>query len=76
MLLLRRNAELHPQVPNVHDSLGEALEANDQIEAARRSYARAVELGTQQEDSSVAAYRRNLERLDRAGTAAPRPELQ
>jgi hypothetical protein len=44
--LFRRNVERHGDSANVHDSLGEALEAAGQLEAARESYEKALALGT------------------------------
>ena len=63
--LFRVNAELHPRSANVFDSLGEGLEETGDLGAARASYARAVELGTRNEDPALEVYRRNLARVER-----------
>jgi uncharacterized protein len=43
--VFRRNVEQYGGSANVHDSLGEALEAAGQLDAALESYKRALELG-------------------------------
>ncbi len=60
--VFRRNVEWYGGSANVHDSLGEALEAGGQLEAARDSYKRAVELsaGT---GRSRPVFQQNLERV-------------
>lgn len=58
----RRNVERHGDSPNVHDSLGEALEAAGQLEAARESYQRALSLGLKA-NKAHPAYQQNLERV-------------
>jgi hypothetical protein len=58
----RRNVERHGDSPNVHDSLGEALEAAGQLEAASESYQRALSLGIKAHKVHP-AYQRNLERV-------------
>lgn len=40
---LRRYAQVAPLEPNAHDSLGDALLANDQLEEAKAAYLRALE---------------------------------
>jgi hypothetical protein len=59
----RRNVELHPASPNVHDSLGEALERGGDLENAKRSYARAWELGDAVKDPNTAVFKENFERV-------------
>ncbi|WNG38738.1 alpha/beta fold hydrolase [Archangium violaceum] len=62
--VFRRNVEWHGGSANVHDSLGEALESVGQLEAARDSYKRALELGTQAGKANP-AFQQNLERVSR-----------
>ena len=57
---LRRNAEWYAGSANVHDSLGEALEAAGRLEEARQSYARAIAL-----DPKRPAFQEHLERVTR-----------
>ena len=67
----RRNVEIHPGSANVHDSLGEALEAAGKPEEALASYERAVELATRTSDPLLPAFTRNRDRLaDGMGKAA------
>jgi len=63
----RWNVALHPGSANVHDSLGEALEAAGKREEALASYARAVELAAQSKDPLLPAFERNRDRLAAAG---------
>lgn len=63
----RWNAALHPASANVHDSLGEALEAAGNPEEALASYGRAVELATKSGDPLLPAFTRNRDRLAAAG---------
>jgi hypothetical protein len=62
----RRNVELHAQSPNVHDSLGEALEREGDLAGARNGYARAWELGRAAKDPNTAAFEANLRRVTAA----------
>jgi Flp pilus assembly protein TadD len=62
----RRNAELHPASPNVHDSLGEALEREGDLPGARLAYMRAWELGEPAKDPNTAVYKANLARVTAA----------
>jgi len=66
LALLGYNARRFPTSPNVHDSLGEALERIGRLEEAHASYRRAVELGTEQSDEQTALYQRNLDRVTKA----------
>lgn len=63
------NVERFPLSANAHDSLGEALEALGDLEAARASFERAVALAEKASDPSLAVYREHLERV--AKVAAP-----
>jgi hypothetical protein len=67
----RRNVELHPASPNVHDSLGDALERSGDLAGARLAYLRAVELGEPAKDPNLAAFRANLERASAAVRSTP-----
>ncbi|MGD9265748.1 MAG: alpha/beta hydrolase-fold protein, partial [Lysobacterales bacterium] len=55
------NTRRFPASPNVYDSLGDALKTDGQIELARQSYAKAVELAEAQGHVSTAVFKANLE---------------
>lgn len=70
--LFRLNAAAHPTSADVQDSLGEALERDGQLSAARESYRRAVVLAEERRDPLLPELRAHLEQLDkRLGTVAP-----
>lgn len=66
----QRNVERYPGSPNVHDSLGEAYERNGELEAAVRSYAKAVDLAGKSKDPNLPVFERNLARLNATLEAA------
>ncbi|MFY0565530.1 alpha/beta fold hydrolase [Archangium lansingense] len=72
LTVFRRNVELHADSANVHDSLGEALEAAGQLDAALASYQRALELGIKA-DKVHPAYQQSLERVLHKLAATPKP---
>jgi CubicO group peptidase (beta-lactamase class C family) len=59
-----RNVELFPEVANGYDSLGECYERQGNVEAARESYTRALELARASNDSTAGFYERRLAGLD------------
>lgn len=67
LTLFRWNAGRYPDSANVHDSLGEALEAAGKAAEAAASYGRAVENGRKRADPNVPIFERNR---DRAAAAA------
>lgn len=67
LTFFRRNAELYPGSPNVHDSLGEALETAGKGAEALASYEKAVELAKKLSDARLEIFTRNR---DRAAAAA------
>ena len=67
----RKNVELYPGSPNVHDSLGEALEAAGKPEEALACYEKAVELAAKGADPRLPIFTRNRDRLA-AGPAKER----
>ncbi len=71
LAFFRRNVELHPDSANVHDSLGEALEAAGKPEEALASYERAVEIAGQKADPLLPAFTRNRDRLAAARATGP-----
>lgn len=72
--LFRFNVAAHPESANVHDSLGEALEKDGQLPAAREAYRRAVQLAEQGAEPLLAPLRAHLERVDKQlGTRAGSP---
>jgi hypothetical protein len=74
LTVFRRNVARHGDSPNVHDSLGEALEAAGQLDAALESYRRALTLGIQA-NKVHPAYQQHIERvmlkLATSGDGAP-----
>ncbi len=65
----RWNVELHPGSANVHDSLGEALEAAGETAEALVCYEKAVELARKASDPNLAVYERNRDRAARPAAA-------
>ncbi|NOT31274.1 MAG: serine hydrolase [Planctomycetes bacterium] len=63
--VFRATAERFAESPNAHDSLGEALEGMGELEAARTSIARAVELARQTKHPDLAAYEQHLATVER-----------
>ena len=59
----RFNAKTYPESPNVHDSLGDALEASGALEEALASFAKAAELGEKSGDPNTKAYKANAARV-------------
>lgn len=57
------NVEEYPDLPNPHDSLGDAYRTAGRLEEAKRSHERAVELAEEQGHPSLATYQANLERV-------------
>ncbi|HEX5750084.1 MAG TPA: alpha/beta fold hydrolase [Archangium sp.] len=72
LAVFRRNVERHGDSANVHDSLGEALEAAGQLDAALESYRRALTLGIQA-NKVHPAYQQHVERVMRKLADAPKP---
>ena len=67
----RRNVELRPGSPNVHDSLGEALEALGKPEEALACYEKAVDLAAKDADPLLPVFTRNRDRLAAAKAKGP-----
>ena len=67
----RRNVELYPASANVHDSLGEALEAAGKPEEALVSYEKAVEIAGKDADPRLPVFTRNRDRLAAAKAKGP-----
>lgn len=63
MTFFRHNVALYPASPNVHDSLGEALEGDGKKAEAAACYAQAVALAQQARDLRLPVYMKNLERV-------------
>lgn len=61
--VFRYNVELHPDAPNVHDSLGEALERGGKLPEAFSSYSRAVDKARALDDPRVDVFKANRDRL-------------
>jgi len=60
---LRYNAEIYPQSANVHDSLGDALEASGSLEEAALSFSKAEEIGRKNDDPNTPIFRTNADRV-------------
>jgi hypothetical protein len=69
--VLAANAEAFPASANVHDSLGEALEAMGDLAGAAQRYERAVGRGEANGDLSTDAYRDHLTAVRRRLATAP-----
>lgn len=61
--VFERYVELYPGSPNAYDSLGEALEAAGNFEAAARNFKKAIELGTSNSDESLPEFKKHLARV-------------
>ncbi|MEL7222684.1 MAG: S41 family peptidase [Bacteroidota bacterium] len=61
--IFKINTILYPNSANVFDSYGEALLMNGDLAASLKSYQRAVEIATQNEDRDLAFYQRNLDNV-------------
>jgi pimeloyl-ACP methyl ester carboxylesterase len=61
--VFRYNVELHPDAPNVHDSLGEALEQAGRLAEAFSAYSRAVERATAVDDPRLEIFVANRDRV-------------
>lgn len=71
LLAFRYNVQTYPDSPNVHDSLGEGLQAAGERGQARDSYARAVAVGEKARDPNLPTFRQHLAAAE-AALAAPR----
>jgi uncharacterized protein len=72
--LFRFNVTSHPESANAQDSLGEALERDGQLPAARESYRRAVSMATQNADPLLGPFHAHLSQLDKRLGTPPPPE--
>jgi tetratricopeptide (TPR) repeat protein len=59
----RYNASTYPESPNVHDSLGDALEASGLLDEALASFSRAAELGAKSADPNTKVFKANADRV-------------
>jgi tetratricopeptide (TPR) repeat protein len=74
---LRRNVELYPDSPNVHDSLGEALERKGDLAAALESYERAIKSAARNRDPLLEVFMQHRDRARaRTGARAPADKIQ
>jgi uncharacterized protein len=71
--IFRLNVAVHPESPNVYDSLGEALEKAGQLHAALENYRQAVVTAEKSGDPLVGTFRTNLERVLKRVGDQPRP---
>ncbi len=63
LAFFRYNASTYPESPNVHDSLGDALEASGQLDEALASFSRAAELGQKSADPNAKVFKANADRV-------------
>ena len=61
--IFKLNTVLFSDIPNVHDSLGEAYENNNQYQLALKSYKKAVELARKSSHPLLDSFVANLERF-------------
>ncbi len=61
--IFRANTERFPGSANVYDSLGEALEAANQLEESLANYRKAAQMAEAQEHPNLTVYRTNAERV-------------
>ena len=61
--MFQYNVELYPDAPNVHDSLGEALEEAGRLPEAFSSYSRAVDNAAPANDPRIEIFRTNRDRV-------------
>jgi tetratricopeptide (TPR) repeat protein len=64
--VFRSNVKRYPNSANVYDSLAEAYEKTGKLDLAKENYERAVQLGGQNKDPNLPAYRINFERVSKA----------
>ncbi len=63
--LFRLAVERFPRSPNVHDSLGEGLQEMGQLDSARASFERAVELAREAKHPDLPVYEQHLAAVER-----------
>jgi CubicO group peptidase (beta-lactamase class C family) len=56
------NTKMHPESPNVFDSLGEAYEKSGKLRAAKEQYAKAYKLALKTRDRNAELFKKNLDR--------------
>lgn len=61
--IFQLNVEEHPTSWNVHDSLGEAYELNQQFEKALTHYQKALQLNAENQDDHNTILKERIERL-------------
>lgn len=77
LAVFRRNVELYPDSPNVHDSLGEALEQKGDLTAALESYERAINNAARNRDPLLEVFMQHRARAKaRIGAQAQPDKIQ
>lgn len=61
--IFKANTLLFPESANTYDSYGEALAANGKLEAAVKSYQKAVKLATAHNDGNLEVFKENLAKV-------------
>lgn len=61
--VFKQNVKQYPKSANVYDSLGEAYEYNEQLSDAEKNYAKAVEIGEEEDHAFLETYKTNLNRI-------------
>jgi len=62
--IFKENVKRYPKSANVYDSLGEALENNQQYQEAKENYQKAVEIAALEKHPFLDVYAKNLMRMD------------
>ncbi|MBM4090463.1 MAG: hypothetical protein FJ276_13735 [Planctomycetes bacterium] len=65
--VFKTNTRLFPDEPNCYDSLGEALEYNNQKDLALANYDKACQKAREKNDTRLETYEKNYDRLKGAG---------
>jgi uncharacterized protein len=63
--IFKRNIELYPSSANVYDSYAEGLEADNQLEEAKKHYQIAYEKGKETNDPNLLIFQQHLENIDK-----------
>jgi hypothetical protein len=61
--IFRHNIELYPASANVYDSLGEGLEADNQLAEAKKYYEKAYDKGLVMNDPNINIYKQHLDNV-------------
>lgn len=71
--ILKANTKLYPASANAFDSYGEALLANKKMEAALKSYQKAVEIAEASNDANLELFKENFANAKQMAKKQPKP---